>query len=379
MASHDDGELSSGDDVLELQEAPVEPVENVKASAEAETKVPTADFLCCDKCDAPVCDASEFFVERVAVWDATVYAYQLDDVMSHQNVWCYSATNPSERRFDVARVRPSAHKRGLFCQGAFSNEHSWFPGHEWCMCMCQTCGQHMGWGFRKERDQPTPAPEPLPQAVEPAMEEEPDASPSAVPSKTDDEDDSTSSSPPVSASNSPPLQSRGLEFIGLILTHTNSKTLPIDAREKVAAEANDRFARLRQYESQRREVYRILRAMPDQLLANRFGMVLMQIDHTPQLRPMLPAFLAQVRAAATPDEPAPEQPQPAPPVAAGNAAVAVAQILNALGQADAAMAVGEDDDSESWSDVSESSEDSGDDGANEGAGNDPEEPQPPEQ
>jgi hypothetical protein len=26
-------------------------------------------------------------------------------------------------------------------------EHTWFPGHAWSYCVCNNCGQHLGWYY----------------------------------------------------------------------------------------------------------------------------------------------------------------------------------------------------------------------------------------
>ncbi|CAD2219258.1 hypothetical protein AGDE_07881 [Angomonas deanei] len=34
-----------------------------------------------------------------------------------------------------------------YCRGAYSPEHSFFEGYEWCFCSCLNCGAFLGWGF----------------------------------------------------------------------------------------------------------------------------------------------------------------------------------------------------------------------------------------
>jgi hypothetical protein len=31
-------------------------------------------------------------------------------------------------------------------------EHTWFPAHAWSYCLCENCGQHLGWHYAGEYD-----------------------------------------------------------------------------------------------------------------------------------------------------------------------------------------------------------------------------------
>ncbi len=31
--------------------------------------------------------------------------------------------------------------------GVPTREHTWFPGHAWSYCLCDRCGQHLGWYY----------------------------------------------------------------------------------------------------------------------------------------------------------------------------------------------------------------------------------------
>ena len=44
--------------------------------------------------------------------------------------------------------------RTLGCRdtGQPTLEHTWFPGHAWCYCLCGQCGQHLGWSYTGPND-----------------------------------------------------------------------------------------------------------------------------------------------------------------------------------------------------------------------------------
>ena len=45
-----------------------------------------------------------------------------------------------------------AHAIGCTIVGPDSLEYPWFPGFAWRFAMCGSCGQHLGWHFRKEAE-----------------------------------------------------------------------------------------------------------------------------------------------------------------------------------------------------------------------------------
>ena len=103
--------------------------------------------LVCNQCAAVVATADELLCERVPCLDGAVWSYELDllDTVAH----CYSATNPQDARFDVARFGATACTRMRYL-GEPQLEHSWFPPLGWMNASCQTCFQQLGWVFADE-------------------------------------------------------------------------------------------------------------------------------------------------------------------------------------------------------------------------------------
>ena len=72
-------------------------------------------------------------------------------------VSCYSATNPTQKRFDVVRVAHrdrEADACGVQYQcsrpTAFHADYSWFGGCCWSMASCASCAEHIGWSFLEQ-------------------------------------------------------------------------------------------------------------------------------------------------------------------------------------------------------------------------------------
>ncbi|KAH9586367.1 hypothetical protein LSM04_008180 [Trypanosoma melophagium] len=102
--------------------------------------------LRCGACKYPLCLVNDILAHRAHdAWMAHVYAYELDLFTDNTPLWCYSATNPAARRFDIIRCKSSYAMR---LRGPWSREHSFFIGHEWCYCSCRNCNHFLGWGFR---------------------------------------------------------------------------------------------------------------------------------------------------------------------------------------------------------------------------------------
>ncbi|EOD28110.1 hypothetical protein EMIHUDRAFT_47771, partial [Emiliania huxleyi CCMP1516] len=107
--------------------------------------------LVCAQCGSPISTAEELCTERVDTFARAVYAYELD--VLDEEAWCYSATNPSDTRFDVARFRlpaDAARACRLRFEGVPTAEHSWFPPFLWSMACCERCRSHLGWAFHRE-------------------------------------------------------------------------------------------------------------------------------------------------------------------------------------------------------------------------------------
>ena len=57
--------------------------------------------------------------------------------------------NPERVQFEFITF---AHTSGCRDTGQPMLEHTWFPGHAWCYCLCGRCGQHLGWSYTGPND-----------------------------------------------------------------------------------------------------------------------------------------------------------------------------------------------------------------------------------
>jgi len=56
----------------------------------------------------------------------------------------FEFTNPAGLRFEIITFSPIL---GCRQTGKPTLEDTWFPGHAWSFCQCETCGQHLGWFY----------------------------------------------------------------------------------------------------------------------------------------------------------------------------------------------------------------------------------------
>jgi hypothetical protein len=56
----------------------------------------------------------------------------------------FTFRNPEGTRFEIITFA-----RTLGCRqaGTPTLEHTWFPGYAWSFCLCDNCGQHLGWHY----------------------------------------------------------------------------------------------------------------------------------------------------------------------------------------------------------------------------------------
>ncbi len=77
-------------------------------------------------------------------------AWCLNRVASENDRFSYNGKdeftffNPERIRFEIITF-----SRTLGCRevGVPTLEHTWFPGHAWSYCQCDSCGQHLGWHY----------------------------------------------------------------------------------------------------------------------------------------------------------------------------------------------------------------------------------------
>jgi hypothetical protein len=236
-----------------------------------EPNVATIQCLLCDTCEMPLCSLSDIILDRVDVMDSAVYTYELD--LLGEDIWVYSATNPSARRFDVVRVSSSmVNMKTVTCEKQFSTEHTWFPPFAWCMCECSSCGRHLGWGFKSDDAGSAPAS-------------------TTTPSKRDREgsdDDKCEAAEPqgtTTASSSLTLDTQQeaspanvVVFIGLIVTYCKpAEEYPLEKYYELTENAPARRVQHVKFNLSLRKLFRVLQQIPDQLAANRLAMQLMNM------------------------------------------------------------------------------------------------------
>jgi len=56
----------------------------------------------------------------------------------------FTFSNPQGIRFEIITFSQTL---GCRQQGVPTLEHTWFPSHAWSHCLCDGCGQHLGWYF----------------------------------------------------------------------------------------------------------------------------------------------------------------------------------------------------------------------------------------
>lgn len=105
--------------------------------------------MVCAHCDLPLFNQVALIREKFDTWTQVAWSYELE-VMGFDSVWCYSATNQHDSRFDVVRAGKAA-SHGVTVRGTPTAEFSWFPGFSWSMASCRGCKTHLGWGFSPDR------------------------------------------------------------------------------------------------------------------------------------------------------------------------------------------------------------------------------------
>jgi hypothetical protein len=56
----------------------------------------------------------------------------------------FTFSNPEGIRFDIITFSQTL---GCSQTGKPTLDHTWFPGHAWSFCVCDRCGQHLGWYY----------------------------------------------------------------------------------------------------------------------------------------------------------------------------------------------------------------------------------------
>jgi hypothetical protein len=89
--------------------------------------IDSARRIFCGRCDALITDAGKIT--------------SIDGRHTHRR------TNPDniEFSFQCFTAAPGCRHRG-----AYTFEHTWFPGSAWCYLLCGQCATHLGWHFQGE-------------------------------------------------------------------------------------------------------------------------------------------------------------------------------------------------------------------------------------
>jgi len=109
-----------------------------------------AQCLVCVTCHHPIGLKENVVLERHATLTSNVYEYSLDLDVFELTCPCYSATNPTDTRFDVVKFAGSEMAPRFLVDGNASAEFSWFPPFNWQYAGCTICGEHLGWAFSEQ-------------------------------------------------------------------------------------------------------------------------------------------------------------------------------------------------------------------------------------
>lgn len=220
-------------------------------------------WFVCGQCGFPLVSQDELIEQQFQCWKQVTWAYELS-VLGRDAIWCYSATNAHDHRFDVVRVLPTVQDRSIRCIGEPTAEYSWFPGYSWSMAYCRQCDRHLGWGFSPDKEEEGPEHDmscsspPQPEQPAPAsgqpQEGAPPAAAEQVAAGTEEPTRPSNGSDAGSANDSEPMDvaEEGcarvappekvrveLAFFGLVLTKLREKDFPKGEAERNIANCRD--------------------------------------------------------------------------------------------------------------------------------------------
>lgn len=89
--------------------------------------VTSPERIFCGRCDAEITDASRSII------------------VGGKHI--HRRTNPASIEFSFQCFSEAP---GCRREGAYTFEHTWFPGSAWCFLLCGQCLIHLGWHFRGE-------------------------------------------------------------------------------------------------------------------------------------------------------------------------------------------------------------------------------------
>jgi len=59
----------------------------------------------------------------------------------------HTFTNPGGYVFGIGCFRRAP---GCMDAGDYTDEHTWFPGYQWCYALCCGCTSHLGWRYESK-------------------------------------------------------------------------------------------------------------------------------------------------------------------------------------------------------------------------------------
>lgn len=101
-------------------------------------KEPT-DFILCRRCGADIASADAV----VNLKSPAASTYTNLTLFGLKNVLLQKLVNPLNVEFSVVTSKLAQ----CTSAGRWSEEHSWYPGYTWKVCVCSRCGHHLGWLF----------------------------------------------------------------------------------------------------------------------------------------------------------------------------------------------------------------------------------------
>jgi hypothetical protein len=270
----------------------------------------TVVTLSCSFCNYPVAASEEVMMEKFQCWEQEVYAYPLA-MLEQDEIWCYSATNPSKKRFDVVRVKANP---GIATVGSPTLLHTWFPAFAWNMASCVSCGAHLGWGFyptshhQKEQDQDqekgqggekegeTEGQQETSTAISTEIVENEtnhEGTQETQEIKDDDDDEEEGDEEWCSMTGKAKTP---LAFIGLISTHCREEQYPESKFLQLRSASHVEMVRLANEDFQKKlnQCYLLIRNMTQRFLANVIGMELYTIQQDFSLRHQLSELWASL-------------------------------------------------------------------------------------
>jgi hypothetical protein len=119
---------------------------NWKASAGTDLVTPATADPATEPRPAPVLGGAEG--DWLCAWCLNRVANEKDR-FKYDGKDVFTFSNPEGIRFEIITFSQTP---GCRQAGVPTLEHTWFPGHAWSFCLCDRCGQHLGWYYAGQHD-----------------------------------------------------------------------------------------------------------------------------------------------------------------------------------------------------------------------------------